>query len=105
MDELSLEELVLVNRLAERFETAWRRGRRPRIEAYLKNQTPRQDRVILEALLGIEIELRRAVGEHPRESEYTHRFLGHEQLLTAIFACSEEHSEVDANDDEAEIRP
>ena len=59
-----------VNAACDRFEAAWGAGPRPGVEGYLA-EAPAADRAaLLRELLGIELELRRGLGEHPGPEEY-----------------------------------
>jgi hypothetical protein len=90
MAELSLEELFRVHRAAESFEAAWRQDRRPRLERYVPAGSKRLARAVLENLLGIELELRRKLGERPSFEEYARRFPEHRAIVAAVFRESGE---------------
>jgi serine/threonine protein kinase/O-acetyl-ADP-ribose deacetylase (regulator of RNase III) len=80
---LSLDKRV--DQVCDRFEQAWKAGRRPRIEEYL-TEVPESDRVrLFRELLGLEIELRCDGGERPTPREYAPRFPGHDELIRAAF--------------------
>jgi WD40 repeat protein/serine/threonine protein kinase len=65
-----------VDELCERFETEWKSGGRPRIEAYL-SAIPEQDRLTcLHELIPIDVEYRRRRGETLSAGEYHARFTG-----------------------------
>jgi serine/threonine protein kinase len=81
----SLGALEQVVEVADRFEAAWRKGGRPRIEDYLEVGTgaPRFERLHL--LVGIELEIRRGYGDIPRLEEYLTRFPNDRELLEDAF--------------------
>ena len=63
-----------IDHACDRFEGAWREGRRPLIEDYLA-ESPEPDRLeLLRQLLRLEVELRRESGETPTSEEYRRRF-------------------------------
>jgi serine/threonine-protein kinase len=65
-----------INEVCGRFESAWRAGRRPRIEDYL-GETPEPERSALTGeLVALEIDYRRQAGEAPTADEYLARFPG-----------------------------
>ncbi|HWE38619.1 MAG TPA: serine/threonine-protein kinase [Isosphaeraceae bacterium] len=72
--------------LCDRFEAAWRAGRRPRIEDYL-GECPEPGREeVLRELLAVEVELRREAGGAPTPDDYRDRFPARESLIAAAFA-------------------
>jgi eukaryotic-like serine/threonine-protein kinase len=68
------------------FEGEWRAGRQPSIEAFLEQACETDRPKLLRELIAVEIELRRARGEHPAPLEYQDRFRGHGALVNAAFA-------------------
>jgi Flp pilus assembly protein TadD/tRNA A-37 threonylcarbamoyl transferase component Bud32 len=70
----------------DRFEAAWREGRRPRIEDFLGEVAERERTELLRLLLGVELELRRGAGEDPTPDEYWTRFPEHLRVITEAFA-------------------
>jgi eukaryotic-like serine/threonine-protein kinase len=82
----SLEQARRIHSACEAFECGWRSGGRPRIEALL-DQAEDVDRwTLLEELLILEVELRRAAGEGPSLSEYRSRFPASDGRVEAAFA-------------------
>ena len=77
MAEIPTGDWSWINEAAERFERAWKKGTRPRIEDYLKEVEEQQRPRLLDELLKVEIELRRKVGEQPTLEEYHDRFPAH----------------------------
>jgi serine/threonine protein kinase/formylglycine-generating enzyme required for sulfatase activity len=71
---LPIEVLERINQACERFEDAWKKGERPRIEDYLGiSDTPAHLELFRELLL-LEIDYRHNAGESPSRSEYIQRF-------------------------------
>ncbi len=88
-ETLSLSRARSVGEASRGFETAWREGRRPRIEDCLA-EAPEPDRPVLRIeLLALELELRRRLGEKPMPGEYLDRFPGHERAVAAVFRTSD----------------
>ncbi len=84
-DRGSLAELEHVVEGCDRYEAAWREGRRPRIEDYLTEALePERAALLLRELLTLELELRRNGGERPEPQEYRERFPGHVELINRI---------------------
>ena len=82
----SLGELEQVVEKVDRFESAWRRGQRPRLEDYLDASVGTHRVELLHLLLCIELEIRRGYGEFPRLDEYLDRFPHDRELLDDAFA-------------------
>ena len=84
-DRGSLAELEHVVERCDRYEAAWREGRRPRIEDYLAEAPePERAALSLRELLALELELRSNDGERPEPQEYRERFPGHVELIDRI---------------------
>src|SRR5262245_64766255 len=84
----ALEALERIAEAAERFESAWRKGERPRIEDVL-GQAPEPHRSeLLRALLGIEVEIRGQAGECPCREQYRERFPHDPAVLDDVFPAS-----------------
>ena len=84
-DRGSLAELEHVVERCDRYEAAWREGRRPRIEDYLAEALePERAALLLRELLALELELRSNGGERPEPQEYRERFPGHVELINRI---------------------
>ena len=84
-DGASPSQLIEINRICDRFEEAWRAGRRPAIEDCLKEMAEPSRPALLRELLATELELRRSVGERPGVAEYRTRFSGHTAVVEAAF--------------------
>jgi serine/threonine protein kinase len=70
----------------DRFEAAWRDGRRPRIEEAL-GDVPESERAgLFRALLELELDFRRGAGEAPSPEEYRRRFPRDPEVIAAAFA-------------------
>ena len=59
------DDLARIDRKADEFEEAWRRGRRPRIEDHLGEASGPFRTALLEELLMIEWQRRLRLGEQP----------------------------------------
>ena len=78
-----------VDRLADRFEAAWRAGQAVRIEDYLSD-VPEGDRsALLRELLVVEMQLRSERGELWRRDEYRQRFPAYPRDVSAAFVLAE----------------
>jgi RNA polymerase sigma factor (sigma-70 family) len=92
------ETLLVFERVVEccdRFEAAWRRSERPRIEAYLTEVTEPVRPVLLRELLVLELELRRDAGEQPAPQEYRSRFPDHEAAVAVAWDATPPPAECD----------
>ncbi len=83
-----------VDEACDRFEAAWRKGDRPRIESFFGGTIASDSLVLLRHLLELELDYRGGIGESPGLSEYRRRFPGHEDLIDSIFAEFVEQSKV-----------
>ena len=82
----SLEQARRLHPVCEEFECRWRGGDRARIEDLLGRVEHGDRPALLEELLILEIELRRAGGEDPSLSEYHSRFPAAPDRIEAAFA-------------------
>jgi hypothetical protein len=74
-----------VDAICDHFETAWKAGQRPRIEAYL-DEVPKPERTtLLQELLALELELRVRSGETPLRHEYHERFPEQLDVIDTLF--------------------
>ncbi|WP_169976690.1 tetratricopeptide repeat protein [Tautonia rosea] len=85
-----------IDECCDRFEAAWLRGDRPRIEDYL-SEVPESDRSsLIRELLVVELAYRRRSGEAPTSEDYVDRFFdGDSDTLLDLFR----------NQDERELAP
>ncbi|MBV9124208.1 MAG: hypothetical protein JO112_12695 [Planctomycetes bacterium] len=84
-DSAALSVQARVDAVCLRFEEAWKAGRRPRVEDYLKG-TPEADRpVLLRELLRLELEYRGQRGETPILEEYRPYFPEYLDLRHVFF--------------------
>lgn len=74
-----------VHEACERFEADWKARPRPRVEDYLGPPDDPARPALVEELAGLEIELRRAIGEAPSHREYLRRFPFHADVLARLF--------------------
>ncbi|MBN2473961.1 MAG: SUMF1/EgtB/PvdO family nonheme iron enzyme [Pirellulales bacterium] len=85
-DSLETSLLEQIDRLCDRFETMWKSGERPRIEAFLTDVSEQGRPVLLHDLLLLELDYRRRRGETPEPSEYQSRFADAGDLIEQVFA-------------------
>ena len=85
-DPGNLEQARQIHVVCEEFEGCWRSGDRPRIEDLVAKAEQDVHGPLLEELLILEIELRRAAGERPALSEYRTRFPAGGGRVVAAFA-------------------
>ena len=85
MTELSDGDLFWINEVGDRFEGDWHEGKDPRIEDLLGDSPGTLRCVLLEHLLGIELELRRGAGEASLPDEYLDRFPDRRSAVAAAF--------------------
>ena len=71
---LPAEELRRIDEACDRFESAWRRGERPELEAYLDGFNGASHAQLLRELLALELDLRLKQGETPDVPHYRERF-------------------------------
>src|SRR5439155_971509 len=69
----------------QRFESAWRAGRRPPIEDYLGSLPGPARAVLLRELLELEVAGRRRAGETVPPEDYRQRFPEHAALIGSVF--------------------
>jgi serine/threonine-protein kinase len=67
-------ELTRIDRIADEFEGAWRRGELPRIEDYLCGASGQFRLGLIEELIQVEWQWRQRLGERPDAAEYRQRF-------------------------------
>jgi hypothetical protein len=84
-ESLPLALAGCIDRACDRYETEWKAGERPRIEAYLAEARENERPALLRELLLLEIEFRRAGGERPTREEYVARFQGHDSVIGSVF--------------------
>jgi serine/threonine-protein kinase len=81
----SLAQARRVHLACERFEALWREGRPPRLEDALASAVPADRSVLFRELLGLEIELRKELGECPEPADYHERFPEFDSLIGSAF--------------------
>jgi eukaryotic-like serine/threonine-protein kinase len=74
LGRLPPEQFLRVDDLCDRFERAWQAGGRPKIEDYLVAHDAPEYRVLLEELIRLDVEYRRAAGDSPYAADYVDRF-------------------------------
>jgi WD40 repeat protein/tRNA A-37 threonylcarbamoyl transferase component Bud32 len=94
VSEIPTADWSWIDAAAQRFERAWKKGLRPRIEDYLAEADESRRPPLLEELLRVECELRRRAGEMPGREEYAPRFPEQAAVIDAIFAAGPMPSDV-----------
>jgi WD40 repeat protein/tRNA A-37 threonylcarbamoyl transferase component Bud32/Tfp pilus assembly protein PilF len=87
MSEIPTADWTWVNAAAERFEQAWKDGKRPRLEDYLLEAEESRSSALLKELMRVELELRRRNGEELVAEEYHARFPDHIAVVDAVFTA------------------
>jgi serine/threonine protein kinase len=85
-DSLSLSVANRIDEACDRFEAAWKAGRRPAIEDALAAAPETERPALLRALLALEVELRCNNGDKPAPDNYERRFPDRRELIRAVFA-------------------
>lgn len=86
LNESSLIVAREINRVCDRFESAWRSGLQPTIETYLAPLAAGVRPQAFAELLAVELDLRRQRGETPEPSEYARRFPEFTTTIEATFS-------------------
>ncbi|NLX98331.1 MAG: protein kinase [Rhodopirellula sp.] len=100
-----------VDRLCDRFETAWKSGRRPSMRRYLRRVEHNQQAELLLELIQIDVEYRGRRGEKVQKGRYLRRFPEHATAIESLwrrYASSDNNSacrEPDRAVDRAEAAP
>ena len=74
-----------LDRARNEFRSAWREGRRPRIEDFLGTADDLERASLLRAMIATELEFRKAAGESPTIDEYLARFSTELDVVRAAF--------------------
>jgi serine/threonine protein kinase len=85
MSEIPSADWSWIHATAERFERAWKKGPRPRIEDFLATVGESFWPPLFEELLRVEYELRRRDGEEPVADDYRQRFPEHPEIVASVF--------------------
>ena len=86
--ELPLPVLDQIDRICDRFERAWERGERPRVEDNLGEVSGTHRSALVRDLLAAELSARRRRGEEPEPREYHERLPGDAEAVEAAFPTS-----------------
>jgi hypothetical protein len=86
------EQVLELERACDRFEAAWRVGRRPRAEDFLDAVRESGRPRLLRELLTLEVAYRRRDGESPTPEEYRGRLPGRDDLIDLLFHAMEDGS-------------
>ncbi len=84
---LSRDQHALIDRLAMKFEQAWKQNTAPRIEDFLSAEKadPSVHGALLQELIALDIEYRERQGELPLPTDYQARFSESSDLIEAVF--------------------
>lgn len=93
-----LDRAKRIDALCDRFEHDWKAGKAVRIEQFVGKMDESLRSQALQALVEVEIELRRTKGETPSLGEYVKRFPGQEQTIKAAFHTSKRQASAAAQD-------
>lgn len=77
--------IELIDSACDRFETEWRAGKKPRLEAFLSEVASPLRSPLFAAILPVELELRHKAGEMPDASSYRARFPKFDAAITTAF--------------------
>lgn len=83
--DLSPSHVKRLIRICDRFEADWRAGLRPRISEIVGDLPEPDQSGVLRMLLGLELRLRRELGERPTPSDYEREFPGRTDLISSVF--------------------
>lgn len=67
-------DLLVIDRIADQFESEWRKGSRPSVAKYLEETPAAMRSTVLGELIRLDVEYRRKCGETPCVEEYAKRF-------------------------------
>jgi tetratricopeptide (TPR) repeat protein/tRNA A-37 threonylcarbamoyl transferase component Bud32 len=70
LSSLTPDQALLVEKLCTRFEDAWKKGERPRVEDFLGDVGDDLRPVLLRELILLDMDYRRRLGENPRPEDY-----------------------------------
>src|SRR4051794_16931520 len=77
-------EVRRIERLCDRFESAWKAGQRPRLQAYIGHAREPLRGTLLRHLVALDWEYRLRSGEQPRAVDYLAMFPADGVLIEAI---------------------
>lgn len=83
---LSRTDLLLIDRICDRFEKAWRAGERPDLAAFLADAPERGRELLFRGLLTLELEFLLSSDTGPEAGLYRERFPEHREGISAVFA-------------------
>src|SRR5262249_39172741 len=84
LSSLSPDEALLVDKLCTRFEDAWQRGERPRLEDYRTEVPEAVWPVLFRGLRAWDVESGSRAGERPTLEEYAQRFSPRELRIASL---------------------
>jgi serine/threonine protein kinase/WD40 repeat protein len=74
-----------IDQVCDRFEAAWKEGRRPRLEEFLGDAPEPERTALLSELVAVELAYRRRAAESPALQEYLERFPDRAESLRGLF--------------------
>ena len=92
--------ILRVDGLCDRFEAAWTRDERPRIEDFLESLDDADSGAAFRELLALELALRRAGGEAPSHDEYAGRFPSRAEVIESLFTAGQSRQPTQLGSDE-----
>ncbi len=85
--KLPIAALEQIDDLCAEFERHWQKNERPDIDAFLKDDLPRDQReVLLIELIALDLDYRRRLGESPDREDYAVRYPDNVEALAEAFA-------------------
>jgi serine/threonine-protein kinase len=106
--QLPAGELRRIDDVCDRFESAWRRGERPALEAYLDGFAGAARAQLLRGLLALDLDLRLRQGETPDVAYYREQLPDCDDIISSALRVNEtnEHrGDVAAGDDSTDESP
>ncbi len=99
MSSPSLDDLKQIEEVVNRFESAWRRGERPRLEEFVAGFPDRLRTALVQQLVPVEIELRRRQGELTSDEEFRRRLPDYVEVIGEVFGWPSTDAGRTATDD------
>ena len=86
-EALPVDAAQRIDRICDRFETAWKEGQRPEVEAFIEGASEPDRTVLLCELIALDLSYRRqSKSDEPTYDEYVRRFPAHCNALRLVFA-------------------
>jgi serine/threonine-protein kinase len=94
-----------IDAICDRFEVAWKAGRRPRIEDYLAEVPEPGRAALLRHLLALDVYYRQSTGETPELREYRERFPDYLAAIADAFPTVDSRAATDRPPAQADQPP